>query len=156
MKKNKQIILATSSLLAIYIACSCSVVEPLFGIRQNISESLPYTYFLSRNVKGIQRNQYVSFIHPHSHLLIAKRIIGIPGDQIAYRNCHIFLNDKNYGKVLPKSNNTGLPLNPISEGMIPEGFVFVHASHPESFDSRYHEFGLIPITALKETLWPIF
>jgi len=141
--------------LVIYIACSFFLVTPPFGVRRNISDSLPYTYFFSRPFREIQRDQYVSFTHPKSQLPLAKRIVGIPGDTISYRNSYIFLNDQNYGEILPKSAS-GLRLTPLSERVVPEGYVFVHAFHRESFDSRYQEFGLIPVTNLKETLWPIY
>lgn len=140
---------------AIYIATSLLLVSPPFGVRKNVSNSLPYTYFLSRPFKKIKRGQFVSFAHTNSNLPLAKRIVGIPGDQISYRNCHIFLNDQDYGEVLPKSRS-GMPLTPALEGTIPEGYIFVHATHRESFDSRYQEFGLIPVTHLKEILWPIY
>jgi signal peptidase I len=39
----------------------------------------------------------------------------------------------------------GDPLTPLSAKIIPEGALFVLGDHPRSFDSRYEEFGLVPV-----------
>jgi signal peptidase I len=39
----------------------------------------------------------------------------------------------------------GDPLTPLSAKIIPEGALFVLGDHPHSFDSRYEEFGLVPV-----------
>lgn len=98
---------------------------------------------------------YASISHSLSCRDLFKQIVGLPGDQIAINHDRVFINGCDYGYIHPKSPS-GLLLSPISEGIIPEGFVFVHATHPESFDSRYSEFGLVDIVQIKERLWPVF
>lgn len=83
-------------------------------------------------------------------LRLVKRILGLPGDFL-YR-------EKGSLKIIPQGNthppqslpllkctSKGEPLMPLSERTISKGFVFVAGDHPQSFDSRYEEFGLVPI-----------
>jgi len=98
-----------------------------------------------------------------------KRVLGLPGDLI--------LKDKDKNKitlvsktsasknpiskadmpitsepvVLPLLEKTsqGKPLTPLSAEIVPEGYVFVAGDNPNSFDSRYEEFGLVP----QEKIW---
>ena len=91
--------------------------------------------------------------------LLAKRVIGLPGDQIRH--------EKQFIKVVPQDgvlspgtlNSSVLPLlkqtikgellTPLSFTTIPEGYVFVAGDCPRSFDSRYEEFGLVLIKNVK-------
>lgn len=50
---------------------------------------------------------------------------------------------------LLEKTSQGKPLTPISAAIVPEGYVFVAGDNPNSFDSRYEEFGLVPI----EKIW---
>lgn len=50
---------------------------------------------------------------------------------------------------LLERTSEGKPLTPISAASVPEGYVFVAGDNPNSFDSRYEEFGLVPI----EKIW---
>ena len=98
---------------------------------------------------------YVSLSHPFSHQDLFKQIVGMPGDQIVIHHQRVFINGQDYGHIYD-SSPSGLSLSPISEGIIPAGFFFVYATHSQSFDSRYAEFGLVAKEQLKENLWPIF
>ena len=138
-------------LIGSYLICDWAWI----GLRINTSESLPFHAFASTPLKEIQRDLYVSLHHPLNSIKLAKKIVGIPGDEIKIDHQHVYLNGKNYGMILDKTRS-GTSIHPISEGLIPEGFVFVHASHPQSFDSRYKEFGLIRVDQIIEVLWPIF
>jgi conjugal transfer pilin signal peptidase TrbI len=126
-----------------------------FGIRWNRSPSLPYKLFACGPLKQLKRQDYISFYHPTSRCPLAKQIIGISGDRIDLRGDHIFVNDYDCGKAFNKTSS-GLPLTPLDEEQILDGYLFVHAPHPDSFDSRYEQFGLIKCDQLKEILWPIF
>jgi conjugal transfer pilin signal peptidase TrbI len=128
---------------------------PFFGIRYTISPSLPYKVFISRPIRHIKRNQYVSFNHLQAEILLAKQVIGVAGDEITICNNRFYVNAQDYGLILERST-CGIPVHPITQMRIPDDCVFVYAPHEESFDSRYQEFGLIPIKQLKETLWPLF
>ena len=73
-----------------------------------------------------------------------------------------FLSSRHFGiEIFPllKQTKEGNPLTPLSvkrfsegrnpEGIIPPGYVFVAGDNPNSFDSRYEEFGLVPM----EKIW---
>lgn len=124
------------------------------GLRINTSESLPFYFFTSSKIKHVQRNMYVTIRHPLAKSKLAKQVVGIPGDLIRIEDGVIYISDKVYGKILTHSRS-GSPMTPINEGLIPEGYFFVYATHPQSFDSRYAEFGLVSLDQLVEELCPL-
>jgi conjugal transfer pilin signal peptidase TrbI len=127
-----------------------------YGIKINRSESLPFTvFFSSKGCSEVQRDSYVFFQHPDMTKPLAKKVAGVAGDSIVLSLGHVLINGKSYGEVLSHSKS-GTKLTPISKGVIPEGFVFMSSFHPDSFDSRYQEFGLISVDAVKGELWPLF
>lgn len=128
-----------------------------YGFRWNRTDSLSYTLFFRTiaNSETLQRGSYVSFKHPFSQTRIAKIIIGLPGDSITVQKDEIYINHILRGKIQQESPS-GRRLNPISEQVIPGGYVFVWSPHDLSYDSRYAEFGLIPIHMIEDALWPIF
>ncbi len=150
--KRKALLLSLVIVCLIFSLCPAT---PLFGIRFNVSPSLPNKLFISTPCHSPQRNQYVSIDHPPGKMPLAKKIIGIPGDTICVQNQHIYVNDQDYGLVLERSKS-GMVLTPISVKEVPEGHIFAYAPHAESFDSRYQEFGLVKIEQIKEQLCPIF
>lgn len=99
--------------------------------------------------------------------IFAKRVVGLPGD--------VIVRDKEGVKVLPvlvSSTNSriktpqsqvfpllertkeGKPLTPLTTILIPQGYVFVAGDHSRSFDSRYEEFGLVPMENIKgRVIW---
>ncbi len=105
----------------------------------------------------------------------AKRVLGIPGDRIIHNKSGITVIPKESdGLSLLTKTSKGKPLTPIvplNEGplngvtlngaplkrgplkgltkTIPEGCLFVAGDNPKSFDSRYKEFGLVPM----EKVW---
>jgi conjugal transfer pilin signal peptidase TrbI len=99
---------------------------------------------------------WVSFDHPSFPAPILKIVVGVAGDRVLIANGHVFVNGIDRGRILDKSPNSGKPLTPIQPCMIPDGYVYVWAMHPESFDSRYQDIGLIHISRIKERLWCVF
>jgi conjugal transfer pilin signal peptidase TrbI len=123
--------------------------------RLNGSNSLPFYLFKTDSVGIPVRNMYVSLSHPLSSQDLFKQVVGLPGDQIVILDQHVFINGINYGYIYENSPS-GILLSPIKHELVPEEFFFVHATHPQSFDSRYAEFGLVAKDQLKERLCPIF
>jgi len=157
MIKTKR--LYTSLLLIISVLLTHSLVTHIFQdscfILKNISKGLPFSYFVGYSSQELERGNYMSFDHPKSETLIIKIVAGLPGDHISFKNDKIYINGYACGEV-KKISPSGMSLNPISEGIIPDGYVFMQGLHPDSFDSRYHEFGLVAISQLKARLWPLF
>ena len=85
--------------------------------------------------------------------LLSKRVIGLPGDRItitSFKNGGQAIsvqNGSNPPILLPLLNTTqeGFPLTASKDAIVPEAKVFVAGDHPRSFDSRYAEFGLVPM-----------
>lgn len=128
--------------------------EPHF--RFNLSTSLPHNLFFTLHIQPpYEKGQIVSFEHPQLNISVGKIIGGKPEDRISINNQTLFINDVEIGHVKSESNS-GKTYHPIPEGFIPEGHYFVYTPHPDSFDSRYTEFGLVPEEWIKEVLWPLF
>lgn len=147
--------LISIGLMGFYLAMDSFMEEPRFGIRCNVSDSLPFSFFLSTKLREVKPKMYVTLEHPKSSLLVAKQVIGLPGDVMEIRNQTLCINGVHYGRIREETRS-GRSIDPIEGGVIPEGYVFVYASHPDSYDSRYAEFGLVAISQLKEKLWPLF
>ncbi len=128
---------------------------PLFGIRINATQSLPYKLFLSKPISKLKKGQYVLFTHSHTSVPLVKQVLGTYGDVVSVHEGHICINGIKLGRILEHSKS-GRSFTPIAEAQVKEGYVFVYAPHEESFDSRYEEFGLVKEEQIQETLWPIF
>mgnify|MGYP002145431658 FL=1 len=92
---------------------------------------------------------------------IIKRIIGTAGDQISTDgHGNIFINQAKIGQAHERSEFTGkgnmiVTLTTIQPQVIPEGRVFLYSPHPQSFDSRYLEVGLVPVEDLEGKVFAI-
>lgn len=114
-----------------------------------------YVLFLKSNT--IKRGDIVAIQgHREDHVgdlkkwPYSKRVLGIPGDHIIHNDSGITVIPRENGPLsLLTKTSKGKPLNPISNTIIPEGYLFVAGDNPQSFDSRYEEFGLVP----KEKIW---
>ena len=123
--------------------------------RINITNSLPYYIFTASPITTVERGSFISFSHPLSDRDLIKQVVGLPGDTIVIENQHVFVNEQDYGYI-QYTSPSGISFYPINEGVIPEGYYFVHATHPLSFDSRYEKFGLVAKEQVKEKVCPIF
>lgn len=139
------------------IGIFCLVLAGLGACTQlleNVSESLDdVRYLLVLKTSNIKRGDIVS-IRGHTPQYVGdhiftKRVIGLPGDYIIQGKNHLTLKAQNgaFSITLPLLIQTKeeRPLTPLSSQIIPEGTLFVTGDHLRSFDSRYEEFGLIPM-----------
>lgn len=125
--------------------------------RFNLSDSLPKTIFFAvpiNSPSALEKGQIVYIDHPVLNMAVGKIIAGIPGDRIFIQNQTLYLNDVEIGSIQTVSKS-GKTYHPIAEGTILEGNYFVYTPHPESFDSRYLEFGLVKSDWIKEVLCPL-
>ena len=131
--------------LLILIAAVLFKMNFVFGI--NSSSSLPVRVFLIHKGKQPARGQYVAFRWnagtPHREgTTFVKILAGVPGDRVTRVDRNFFVNGQFVGTA--KTHGlSGAPLEPAPGGVIPLGSYFVHASHPDSLDSRYRLPGLI-------------
>lgn len=120
-----------------------------YGIRYNSSASLKHKIYVSIPAKKIQIGDIVNFSLPVSPVKFAKKVSGLPGDFIEVIGQKLYINGIEQGLILKN-------LKSIKQGKIPPGYFFALGTHPESFDSRYDDFGLVPQSYIKEKLCPIF
>lgn len=110
----------------------------------------------------------VIVFHANENEDYVKRVIGLPGDTIEYKNDTLYLNGKKVEEPYldPYRKNDGKPLTrdftleEITGGVkeVPEGRIFVLGDNRrESLDSRY--FGFVPIETIVGKVdvryWPI-
>jgi conjugal transfer pilin signal peptidase TrbI len=137
MKYKVIFIVTTGILLALVLQTNLTL---------NKSSSLPYKAFLC--VKTLQpgRGDFALIEgHPTAYfgtITYVKEVSGLPGDQICIKENYLKVASTPIGK-LKATTKRGQELHPLEDRTIPQDYVFVRASHPDSFDSRYQEFGLV-------------
>ena len=144
-------------LAIVAIISTIILVSQVCIIRWNLSNSLPGRMFIGTTWTFTpRRGDMVSFDHPKFGAPIAKIVVGVAGDMVTIINGRVLVNGVDRGIVLDKSPNSGKPLTPLEPGIIPEGYVYVWAPHPHSFDSRYSDIGLVHVSQIKERLWRVY
>lgn len=123
-----------------------------YGFRLNLSPSLPNKLYFGIPVSSVVRGQIIAFSMPQSKVTFAKRVAGIGGDLLEIKEDKIFINGRSECDLSWKPSG----LTFVSSCVIPDGFFFALGSSEDSFDSRYEIFGLVPVSAVKEKLWPIY
>jgi conjugal transfer pilin signal peptidase TrbI len=121
----------------------------------NSLNNVHYVLFLKSN--AIKRGDIVAILgHREDHVgtlkkwPYSKRVLGIPGDYIVHYNGKVtVIPQESYLLSLVDKTSRGKSLTPIAPHTIPEDYLFVAGDNPQSFDSRYAEFGLVP----KEKIW---
>ncbi len=110
------------------------------------SESLPHKiYFL---IKGIswEKGDLVAIKNFHTQYTknqhFTKKIVGVAGDVVTIEGKHVLVNGIKYARLKEKTKNNK-KLTPAIAKTIPQQYFFVIATHDDSFDSRYQEFGLV-------------
>jgi conjugal transfer pilin signal peptidase TrbI len=115
------------------------------GLVYNPTHSLPHRLFL--NLKNLTPNKgdYTCIKSAWYGGNVIKKVVGVPGDRLAYdKSGNLWIGKAlKIGKPKRKAKD-GRLLTPLKPGIIPQGRVFVSGEHERSFDSRYEELGLIP------------
>ncbi len=77
----------------------------------------------------------------------------MPGDEIIWVGDTVYVAGKPVGTA-KSENRFGEALEKTPAGVIPNGKYFVATSHPDSYDSRYREMGLVADAQVAgEVLW---
>lgn len=84
-----------------------------------------------------------------------KQIRGVPGDGVTVVGRQVFVNNVAVG-FAKASTFDHRPLDPITETVIPPGYFYVQGTHPDSFDSRYRESGLVRADQVVGKVIPVF
>ena len=125
------------------------------GILINRTESLPQKVFLHLKTWPARKGDYTVIRHSSYPFPIIKQIKGEGGDRLHYEEGELWLNGQNIGCPYT-TNSLGEKLTPIAAQIIPKGFVFLAATHPKSFDSRYEEMGLMHTRSLQGRAVPLW
>ncbi|WP_371514480.1 signal peptidase I [Solibacillus sp. R5-41] len=111
---------------------------------------------IGKKISGIERFDVIVFETPIGEIYI-KRVIGLPGDHIAYENDTLYINDEaleesylDLYKEQLLDNGTltqDFTLQSLTDySTIPEGYFFVLGDNRRnSVDSRYPSVGLVPM-----------
>ena len=116
------------------------------SIAFNATDSLKEKMFVMVPVKYtlIKKNSYVAFHKRDSFfddILVTKKVVAVSGDSIKVKNNEVIVNEKHL--IIKANAKNGAILHPVSISTVPHGKLFVAGDNPDSFDSRYEEFGLV-------------
>lgn len=132
-----------------------------YRIALNMSDSLPESmYLVVLDSKPAAVGDFVAFewqrnVFYRRDWTFVKRVAGVPGQKVTVANRTVYIDGKPVGYAKPNSMH-GVPLYPIKEGVIPPGFVYAQAPHPDSLDSRYSVTGLIQSSRVVGKAYAIF
>lgn len=144
-------------LIVLGVFAGLGALSQKVAFRLNITHSLPGKVYVG--IRGPVRpkvGDIVAFTHPMFAAPIAKVVVGVAGHYVDVVGTHVFVNGVHRGDLLTHSTRSGKPLIPITSCKIPEGYVYVWAPHPQSFDSRYALVGLVTVERIEEKLWRVF
>ena len=126
-----------------------------------ISPSLPeHAFLVHKREHVLSRGDYVSFVwrgqkYFPSGMPFTKIVMGVPGDVVTFVDREVHINGKPISKAKFRSKK-GDPLELGPTGVIPPGMYYVHATHPDSLDSRYAVTGWIRADQVIGRAYPIF
>ena len=132
-----------------------------YRIALNMSDSLPESmYLVVLDSKPTAVGDLVAFEWQRNTFyrrdwMFVKRVAGMPGQKVSVTNRAVFIDGKPVGYAKPQSQR-GVPLEPINEGVIPGGYIYAQAPHPDSLDSRYSLTGLIQSSRVIGKAYAIF
>lgn len=132
-----------------------------FRIALNMSDSLPESmYLVVLDSQPTAVGDFVAFEWQRNafyrrNWVFVKRVAGLPGQTVSVTNRAVYIDGKTVGYAKPYSSH-GIPLEPIKSGVIPAGYVYAEAPHPDSLDSRYSVTGLIQSSRVVGKAYAIF
>ena len=127
-----------------------------YPIYYNSTESLPQKIFIAKkNYKEIKKGDYVVIDHDGDRHI--KFVAGVGGDKVSVVQGMIFVAGENVGQFYQDTEGLKMTITPVEgDFIIPRGFLYVAGTHPKSYDSRYKEYGLVPLKDIIGIACPIF
>ena len=84
-----------------------------------------------------------------------KQIRGVPGDRVTVVDRQLYVNGVPVGHAKAATFDRR-PLHPLADTVIPPGYYYMQGTHPDSFDSRYRESGLVRADQVIGKVIPLF
>ncbi len=119
-----------------------------YQVAFNTSASVDGFIFLIDRKRTVSKGDLVAFYPPIQggnfiNNKFLKYVVGVDRDVVTVnKNNDFFINGEPLGRAKTTSKD-GRTLLASTGGTIPKGFIFTWTPHPDSFDSRYQEIGLI-------------
>jgi conjugal transfer pilin signal peptidase TrbI len=147
--------------LGLLLTACAYAASPWYELLVNRSNSLPQTLFLLDKTRAPSCGDYTAFDMPRSSRFyrgarMIKHIRGCAGDTVSAVGQQVLINGLPVGVAMTRSSNGRYALLQIEPIVIPHGKVYLAATHPQSYDSRYASFGLRDETELLGTARPLF
>lgn len=143
-----------------------------YEVNWNLTESLPYHLFIIDKNKIPQKNEMGAFnfyeevpVDANNSLkgtktervTFIKIVGGISGDVVSVDNRTVYINSQPVGYVKEQAQLDHRKLYPLTDiGVIPSGKYYFQSPHPDSYDSRYSEIGLIDEVEVRGKAYGIF
>ncbi len=154
-------ILKIGAVLLLLIAAVMGLINGRYMLGRNLTDSLPGDWFivdLTARSGPYTRGSVVAFAYDgrrwdySDSLLWIKKIAGLPGDRISVVGTQVLVDEMSVGKI-----NTGImrrgELDLTEARKVPAGHLFVIGDSQSSLDSRYAQFGFVPLAALQGLVW---
>ena len=143
--KRRRIVKMVSFVLFAVIALYGLSMTYSVGI--NISESISPRVLLVKKGVMPERGEIAAFRPPanphHNTYQFFKYVSGVAGD-VVERDGLSFSVAGHFVGVAKTQTSKGEPLEATPAGVIPPNHYFMSGTHPDSYDSRYKEIGLVP------------
>lgn len=132
----------------------------VFGYTVNLTNSLPYKFFILNKIASPSVGGYISFKAPPESgysdtTIMTKKVAGGPGDTVERKNDDFYINKKWVCRA-KKYSLEGEPLALGPEGRLKKGQYYVIGQNPYSLDSRYQKIGWVNERQIVAVAYPIF
>ena len=124
------LVIIVRSYFFIPIVVNGSSMEPTFEHNQ-----LLLLNRITYQSKSIKRFEIIVFKHEDKPLV--KRIIGLPGDEVLYKDGNLYINNKEVEEEFAREETTDFEISELGATTVPEGKYFVMGDNRDnSTDSR--------------------
>lgn len=124
-----------------------------YRVLGNETDSLSERFYLmerNRDYRPLVRGSYLAFHigtiqHYPAGMIFVKTVVGLPGDVIQWDKDEVYVAGHRVG-LAKRQNRFGDTMQPFNDGkdtIIPPNHYFVATDHPDSYDSRYADLGLV-------------